>query len=106
MKLYHGSHREINTINSNRGMFFTTDLDVAKQYALGLDDCGNFNEESFIYCIDVNQKDFELVEDFQDFDCIADLNYDNMPNMCYNEESEYYCIKSVSSIELFENYKN
>ena len=106
MKLYHGSHREISEINKDRGMFFTTDLECAKEYALGLDDCGNCNEESFIYSIDVNKEDFTLIEDFEDFDPIADLDYDNMPAKCYNEESEYYCIKSVDNIKLVENYKN
>ena len=87
-------------------MFFSSDLEVAKEYALGLDDCGNYNEESYIYSIDVNKEDFVLIEDFEDFDSIADLDYDNMPAKCYNEEAEYYCIKSVEKIELFEMYKN
>lgn len=104
--LYHGSHREINVINSNRAMYFTTDIDVAKEYALGLDDCGNYNEESWIYTIEINLEDAVLIEDFEDFDPIGDLNYNEMPEMCYNEEAEYYCIKSVKKIELVEMYKN
>jgi len=106
MKLYHGSHREISEIDKNRAMYFTTDIKVAKEYALGLDDCGNFNEESFIYAIDVNKDDFTLIEDFLEFDLIGDLDYDNMPKKCYNQESTYYCIKSVEKLDLFDNYKN
>lgn len=104
--LYHGSHREIETIDNNRAMYFTTDIDVAKQYALGLDDCGNYNEESFIYSITVNKDEFFLIEDFEEFDPIGDLDYDDMPDKCYNEEAEYYCIKRVENLNLIENYKN
>ena len=104
--LYHGSRREIDVINSNRAMYFTTDIDIAKEYALGLDDCGNYNEESWIYSITANKEDFTLIEDFEEFDPIGDLDYENMPEKCYNEEAEYYCIKSVENLDLIENYKN
>ena len=104
--LYHGSHREISEININRAMYFTTDIDVAKEYALGLDDCENYNEESWIYKTEINLEDAVLIEDFEEFDPIGDLDYNDMPEICYNDEAEYFCIKSVKSIELVEMYKN
>jgi len=42
MTLYHGSYREIEKADEKRGMYFSNDIEVAKQYALGLDDCGNY----------------------------------------------------------------
>ena len=39
MKLYHGSYRQIEKADENRGMYFSTNIGDAKQYALGLDDC-------------------------------------------------------------------
>lgn len=104
--LYHGSHREISEITTNRAMYFTTDIDVAKEYALGLDDCGNYNEESWIYKTEINLEDAILIEDFEEFDPIGYLDYNDMPEMCYNDEAEYFCIKSVKNIELVEMYKN
>lgn len=104
--LYHGSHRKIDVVNNNRAMYFTTDIEVAKQYALGLDDCGNFNDESWIYSIEINKNDSILIEDFEEFDPIGDLDYNDMPSICHNEVSEYFCIKSVVKIELIEMYKN
>jgi len=104
MKLYHGSHREISEINKSRAMYFTTDIEVAKQYALGLNDMCEYNDESWIYSIEINKENAVLIEDFDEFDPIGDLDYDNMPEMCYNEE--YYCIKSVDELNLVKVYKN
>lgn len=104
--LYHGSHEEIKTPEQNRCMYFTSDINVAKEYALGLDDCGNYNEKSFIYSIEVNKDEFILIEEFEEFDPIGYIDFEDMPEKCYNEESEYYCLKNVPKLNLVENYKN
>ncbi len=105
MKLYHGSNKEIE-LDTNRAMYFTPNIDVAKQYAFGLDDLGNFNEQSFIYSIEIKADQVQIEEEFMYFDCIGYQDYDNMPAIVYNEECEYFCLKNVSKLDLVENYDN
>ncbi len=106
MKLYHGSNRKIENIESTRAMYFSLDVDVAKEYALGLDDCGNYNKESWIYSIEINKKDSTLIDDFTEFDPIGDLDYNEMPAICHNDESEYFCVKSVGKLDFIEMFQN
>ena len=105
MKLYHGSSTEIE-LQSGRCMYFSTSIDDAKQYALGLDDCGNYNKESFIYEIEINEDEAVLIDDWMDFDSIGYVDYKNMPEVSYNDEMDYYCLKNVSFLKLILNYKN
>ena len=105
MKLYHGSSKQID-LDTNRAMYFTNDINVAKEYAFGLDDLGNFNEQSFIYSIEIQAEQAEIEEDFMYFDCIGYQDYDNMPSVVYNAECEYYCLKNVSKLDLVETYNN
>jgi hypothetical protein len=104
--LYHGSHREIETPEQGRCMYFTPDIDVAKEYALGLDDLGNYNEEIFIYSIEIDLDNITEEEDFLHFDCMGYQNYNEMPEIAYNEECDYYCVKNVPTLKLIQNYKN
>lgn|GEM_PF-6909668 len=106
MKLYHGSQREITETNKTRAIYFSTDIEVAKEYALGLDDCGNYNDESWIYSIEIDETKITKEDDFYHFDCIGYQNYNKMADIVHNEESDYYCIKSVNKLTLIENYKN
>lgn len=103
--LYHGSHREI-IPQPGRCMYFTPELDVAKQYALGLDDLGNYNPESFIYSIEIDENSVVKEEDALHFDCIGYQNYKGMPEICYNPDFDYFCIKNVPKLKLVESYKN
>jgi len=106
ISLYHGSHRKIEIPEQGRCMYFTPDIDVAKEYALGLDDLGNYNGESWIYSIEINLDNVTNEEDFMHFDCMGYQNYDKMPEIVYNEECEYYCIKNVPNMKFIETYKN
>ena len=110
MILYHGSYREIEKADENRGMYFSTNIDDAKQYALGLDDCGNYNEDTFIYSIEISDNS-EIVnmDDWMDFDAIGYVNYKNSPEIAICDEMEgYVYIKNPSqySFKLIEFYKN
>jgi len=104
--LYHGSHRKIDKAESDRCMYFSPDIDVAKEYALGLDDLGNYNNESWIYSIKINIDEVEVEEDFLYFDCMGYQDYEEMPEITYNEECDYYCIKKVEKLKLVEQYEN
>jgi hypothetical protein len=104
--LYHGSHREVETPEEGRCMYFTPDIDVAKEYALGLDDCGNYNEESWIYSIQIDLDSVTKEDDFLYFDGIGYNDYNEMPEIAYNVEFDYYCVKNVHTLTLIENYKN
>jgi len=78
MKLYHGSYRQIEKADENRGMYFSNNIEDAKQYALGLDDSGNYNEESFIYSIEIPENaNIIIMDDWMDFDSIGYVNYKN-----------------------------
>ena len=103
--LYHGSSNEI-TLKAGTCMYFTPDIEVAKQYALGLNDLQEYNEMSFIYSIEIDTDDVVNEDDFMYFDCIGYQDYANMPNVVYNPESNYYCLKNIEGLELIENYEN
>ena len=104
--LYHGSRTEIESIDINQPMYFSESLDHAKEYALGLNDLGEYNQESWIYSIEINEKDITEIEDFGEFDIIGYNDKESMPNIAFNEESGYYCVKDITEITLVESYKN
>ena len=103
LTLYHGSSALLE-IDNNHPMFATADIKEAEEYALGLTDDGNYNEESYIYEIHV-EGDVTEIEDFMDFDSI-DVRYDEMPEIAHNQESGYYCIKHPARVRLIKHYRN
>ena len=105
MKLYHGTSNQF-TVDDNRYLYLTSDIKVAKLYALGLDSEGNYNEESFIYELEIDESIVVAEDDFEYFDSMGYLDYANMPEVVYNAESEYYCVKHPAGLRLIENYKN
>ena len=110
MKLYHGSYRAIEKADENRGMYFSTNIEDAKQYALGLDDCGNYNEETFIYSIEIPENaEIVVMDDWMDFDAMGYVNYENTPEFATAEEMEgYFFVKNPDNFDfvLVENFKN
>ena len=110
MKLYHGSYRQIEKADENRGMYFSVNIEDAKQYALGLDDCGNYNEESFIYEVEISDNvEITIMDDWMDFDQTGYYNYNNSPEFATCEEMEgYFFVKNPNflNFKLIENYKN
>ena len=105
MKLYHGSSNEI-TINNNRCLYLTSDINIAKEYALGLDGEGNYNEESYIYEMEIDESLVTEEDDFEYFDCMGYTDYKNMPEIVHNEEFDWYCVKHPEGLKLVEHYKN
>lgn len=103
MKLYHGTSIETSPFT----MYFTPNIDEAKEFALGLLDCGYYNEESYIYEIEIDETQVSREDDFEVFDSLA---YDNpdligYSNIVYNQKSGWYIVKSPS-LRLVEHYKN
>ena len=105
MKLYHGTSEQFE-VNSNRCLYLTPDINIAKEYALGLDDCGNHNEESYIYEMEIDESMVTEEEDFEYFDGIGYSDYENMPEIVHNADSDYYCVKHPQGLRLIEHYKN
>ena len=110
MTLYHGSYRQIEKAEENRGMYFSINIEDAKQYALGLDDCGNCNEESFIYSIEIpDTANIVAMDDWMDFDAMGYVNYKNTPDFATAEEMDgYLFVKNPNDFDfvLVEKYKN
>lgn len=106
MKLYHGSSSEITKVDNNSCMYFTPNIEEARQYALGLDDMGNYFDESFIYEIEIDENMIEEEEDFGYFDCIGYQDYDNMPEVVRNEECGWFCVKHPANLTLVEHFEN
>ena len=100
MKLYHGTSQETKNASS---LYFTPDINVAKEYALGLDICGNYNEESFIYSCEIDEKDIIREDDFEIFDCMG--YSEEITKVIFNEESGYYIVPNPI-LTLVEHYKN
>lgn len=91
MKLYHGSSQKIENIE-NRPLFFSSEVKDCEEMALGLDDMGEFNPESYIYMIEVDESKFESIEDFDDFDQDPYLNPDFTPE--YSCHGNWFCVKN------------
>lgn len=105
MKLYHGTSDKFE-IDSNRCLYLTPDINVAKEYALGLDDCGNCNEESYIYELEIDESLVTEEDDFEYFDTMGYSDYENIPEIAHNAECDYYCVKHPQGLRLIDNYKN
>ena len=105
MKLYHGTSDKF-TVNSNRCLYMTPDINVAKEYALGLDGEGNYNEESYIYEMEIDESLVTEEDDFGYFDSMGYSDYEDMPEIAHNAESDYYCVKHPKGLRLVEHYKN
>jgi len=105
MKLYHGSSCKF-TAEENRCIYATANIEEAREYALGLDDLGNYADESFIYELEVDETKAVEIADFMEFDVLGYSNYDEMPEIAHNSESGYFCIKHPAGLRLVESYKN
>ena len=105
MKLYHGISDNF-TVNSNRCLYLTPDINVAKEYALGLDSDGNYNKESYIYEMEIDESLVTEEDDFEYFDSMGYSDYENMPEIAHNAESDYYCVKHPECLRLVEHYEN
>lgn len=104
MKLYHGTGTETSPFT----MYFTPDLAQAKEFALGLDNLGNYHLESFIYETEINEDDIAIETDFGIFDALAytDPSLEGYgSDVIYNPESGWYIVKNPR-ISLVEHYKN
>ena len=93
MKLYHGSSSEITRIEDN-AMYFTPDIEEARELALRLDDCGNHEHESFIYTIEIDEHNVAIENDFLLFDGIGYQLEEDDPDVIHNPETGWYCIRN------------
>ena len=100
MILYHGTGQET---PSGLTLYFTPDIEVARQFALSLDDSGNYNSESLIYSTEI-QEDNILVED--DFDYFDGMAYsEEVQDVVFNPETGWYIVPR-STLVLIERYTN
>lgn len=88
-------------------MYFSPDIKEARRFAIALNDLGEYNEESFIYETEIDEKDITIEEDFPLFDALAYTNPDleGYGNVVFNPESGWYIVKNPV-IRLIEHYKN
>lgn len=104
MTLYHGTGTETSPFT----MYFTPDIKEAKDFALHLDDLGNYNEESYVYATEIDEDGIAIEEDFDIFDALAYNNEElegYSSDIVYNPESGWYIVKNPR-ITLIEHYKN
>lgn len=104
MILYHGTCQKTKPFT----MYFSPEIEDAKQYALGLDDCGHYNKESFIYTTEIDETQVSIEDDFLTFDSLAyenpSLNGYEHP-IVHNPETGWYIVKSPV-LNLHSHYKN
>lgn len=105
MTLYHGASDKF-SVDSNRCLYMTPSIDCAKEFALGLDDCGNYNPESYIYALDIDESLAVEIEDFDLFDAMGYTDYENMPEISFNKTFGWYCIKHPKGLRLVEHFAN
>lgn len=100
MTLYHGTSQET---PNGISLYMTSNIEEAKQYALGLNDMGEYNEESYIYSMEVDAADMQIVEDFLEFD---GMKYtEEIDTLVFNPESGWYIVPNVM-LTLVANFKN
>jgi len=93
MKAYHGTHTKLE-ITDQRGVYFASTIEDAREYAIALDDCGNYNKEIFIYETNIDCENIEINDDFEEFDLIGYSDYENISRPIFNPESGYFCVKN------------
>lgn len=100
MTLYHGTSQET---PNGISLYMTSSIEEAKQYALGLNDMGECNDESYIYAMEVDTDNMQIVEDFMEFD---GMKYtEDIDRVVFNPESGWYIVPNVV-LALVENFKN
>ena len=105
MTLYHGTSDPF-TVNSNRCLYLTPDINVAKEYALGLTGEGDYNAESYIYALDIDESMVTEEDDFDYFDSMGYSDYEKMAEVTHNAEFDYYCVKHPEGLRLVEHFEN
>jgi hypothetical protein len=107
MKAYHGSSHEINLMEDNP-IYFSLNLKDALEYALGLNDLGEYNSESFIYEIEIPDELIRIENDFMYFDIRGYNDIKGDWDILLNKESSWICVKNPTlfPFKLIENYKN
>ncbi|PTL34582.1 hypothetical protein C7120_08765 [Prevotella sp. oral taxon 376] len=100
MKFFHGTHQE--TVNPSY-LYFSKNIEEAKAFALGLDDCGNYYDHSYIYTVEVDMNKVKIEEDFDIFDCLA--YNETLEKPVYNPQTGW-CIVPNPELTLVESYKN
>ena len=103
IRLYHGTSNETTPF----AMYMTPSIEEARQFALGLNDLGEYNKESYIYEATVDVEELSTEEDFQAFDCLAYVNpeLDGYSDVVYNPKCGWYIVKNPE-LRLIEHYKN
>lgn len=100
MKLYHGTGQET---PNGLTLYFTPEIEVARQFALSLDDCGNYNSESLIYCTEIPEDNIIIEEDFDYFDGLAYT--EQVTTVILNPETGWYIVPQATLV-LVERYTN
>ena len=100
MTLYHGTSQET---PNGISLYMTSSIEEAKQYALGLNDMGEYNDESYIYAMQVDTDHMRIVEDFMEFDSMKYA--EDIDRVVFNPESGWYIVPNVALV-LVENFKN
>ena len=89
-------------------MYFSAKIEDAKAFALGLNDLGEYNEESFIYETEIDETQISIEEDFGVFDALAyndpELK-EYATGIVYNPESDWYVVRNPQ-IALIQRFKN
>lgn len=103
MKLYHGTGQQTSPFT----MYFTSELEEAKRFALGINDLGNYNRESYIYSTEIEESEICIEEDFDTFDCLAYENkeLEGYSRVVFNPQAEWYIVKNPL-LKLEEHYTN
>lgn len=90
LTLYHGTSTKPQNPSC---LYFTPDIEVAKQYAIALDDCGNYNDEWWIFSTEIDTEDVVIEEDFDTFDSLA-YNKKDLDDVIYCPEPNWYIVKN------------
>lgn len=98
--LYHGTGQKIDNASY---LYFTEDIKEAKQYALALNDLGEYNQESYIYSCDIDETNVVVEDDFDVFDSLAYTT--KIECIIFNPETGWYIVPNPN-IVLTERYDN
>ncbi len=100
MKLYHGTNLPL-VYEEKKAIYATSDIETAKEFAICLDDLGNYNRVSYLYEIEV-EGDIEEIDDFDMFDTLG-YSLPEEKGIYRYPELNWYCIfGGVKKVRLVE----
>lgn len=102
-KIYHGSLNKIESFNSSKPMWFSSNIEHANEAILMQDNNQSEGRFGYVYMAEIDSNDVVLTDDFCKFDDGSILG-ETSANIirCTENETEWYLVKDVTKLNIKE----